>query len=498
MAAHSGPKINRDELKVLVDLSNPKSYPVNGLEVDVLIVAGGGSGGADDEAGGGGGAGGMIEQHNLTLSNTDYTIVVGAGGTAVSNPSAGNNGSDSSAFSLTAIGGGGGGGHEELGAQYAAKSGGSGGGSASHDGEPNPLPAGGAALQPGSASGGYGNAGGDMAYPGNDIGAGGGGAGNVGQSITSDAADLRNGGNGGRGRVSRLNFTRTWYAGGGGGSWRNSNPEGNGGIGGGGDGSNGTGQSGTANTGGGGGSGIGTSGAGGSGIVIVRYKGAQKATGGDNIYFKSGHTVHEFTTTGSQTFSVGSAAGSMGTIRKGAELKNNLQFVSGAQEYTSFDGVDDILDMGELTDNIFVNNSGQGTIMMWIRNSSSSRQTLASGYVTGDNRWDFEIISNTLQGGFHADGFLAGSTTISSNTWTHVCMIVSNNTQYFYVNGTIDTSKTIAKNLQSGINLSIGNRLSGNKFPFSGDISKLKVFNRALTARQVRRNFNAQRGRFGT
>ena len=38
-------------------------------------------------------------------------------------------------------------------------------------------------------------------------------------------------------------------------------------------------------------------GAGGSGIVIVRYLGAQRATGG-TITTAGGYTIHEFTTSG--------------------------------------------------------------------------------------------------------------------------------------------------------------------------------------------------------
>jgi hypothetical protein len=43
-----------------------------------------------------------------------------------------------------------------------------------------------------------------------------------------------------------------------------------------------------------------TSGAGGSGIVIIRYSGAQRGTGG-TVTSSGGNTIHTFTTSGTYT-----------------------------------------------------------------------------------------------------------------------------------------------------------------------------------------------------
>jgi hypothetical protein len=61
-------------------------------------------------------------------------------------------------------------------------------------------------------------------------------------------------------------------------------------------------SSGTANTGGGGG-GIweqATAGSGGSGIVIIRYLGSQRGTGG-TVTSSGGYTIHTFTSSGTYT-----------------------------------------------------------------------------------------------------------------------------------------------------------------------------------------------------
>lgn len=227
----------------------------------VLIVAGGGSGGA--RVGGGGGAGGLIYLNgNQTLSG-NYTVIVGLGGTAVTQPSgntgiAGNNGGNSSFGNFTAVGGGGGGAYSGL----APKSGGSGGGGTFNS------------VAGAAGTTGQGNSGGNGTTTAGSA-PGGGGSSQPG----ANASTSNYGGGGGNGTLININGTAVYYAGGGGGSGDNGG--GPGGLGGGGAGKTGDqtpGNSATANTGGGGGATRSssdtvatTSGAGGSGIVIIRY-----------------------------------------------------------------------------------------------------------------------------------------------------------------------------------------------------------------------------------
>lgn len=234
--------------------------------VDVLVVAGGGSGGSagSNILAGGGGAGGLVYSDNINVSDTNYTTVVGSGGSSVNaGDVAGNNGGNSSIFNLTALGGGGGGGNNNN-----AKNGGSGGGGKESNGS------GGTGLQPSSTSGGSGNNGGPGSE-GNNHSGGGGGAGEPGNSDSIGA--------GGDGLYYGDKFTDNfgengWFAGGG--STSNDGKSQGGtvqpaGLGGGGKGKfSGTAEGGQANTGGGGGASQGnyTSGAGGSGIVLIRYR----------------------------------------------------------------------------------------------------------------------------------------------------------------------------------------------------------------------------------
>jgi hypothetical protein len=242
--------------------------------IEYLVVAGGGSG-AGYYYSGGGGAGGYrtsltgatsgrntSAESKLTLIAGTYSIVVGAGGGAISTSTQGNDGSDSTFATITSVGGGGGGYNTN------GSDGGSGGGAGQ-----------GSNRQGGSGTAGQGFDGGDLSSSGNTYGGGGGGgAAAAGQNgATGDAGD---GGSG-----LSLSFdaaSAVFRAGGGGGASGANAGRGTGGAGGGGSGGAYTGAvaptDGTVNTGGGGGgashaaNASGTaSGAGGSGIVIIRY-----------------------------------------------------------------------------------------------------------------------------------------------------------------------------------------------------------------------------------
>lgn len=254
-------------------------------DIDILVVAGGAGGGS--WVGGGGGAGGVVVNTGIPITAGSYSIVVGGGGAGGINPGSyaapfptTANGNNSTAFGRTAIGGGKGGSWN--GDQTGA--GGSGGG-ASNQNSP------GGALQPGSASGGFGNVGGsNVGFGGGSphVTAGGGGAGAAGQNIVSNTQS----GAGGIGIINTFRLgTNVYYGGGGGGGIHgpgySDNEAGlgtrNNSTGGGGNGKHRNNsliadQAGVPNTGGGGGGGGSPGnepsygGAGGSGIVVIRYR----------------------------------------------------------------------------------------------------------------------------------------------------------------------------------------------------------------------------------
>lgn len=281
-----------------IDSGVPKwKYPEY-IEIEYLVVGAGGSGGPSvttaGNVGSAGGGGGQVKTGTIVFRSGDSEpVVVGAGGAVASTgvPGNGNNGGDSKFGQITSLGGGGGAGSGTSG-NLAAKSGGNGGGGSSYNTT-------GAAGETGGYSGGNGLSG---------VGSGGGGgAGANGSNAVTGQA-----GGGGAGLLSSISGTPTYYgAGGGAGGSSGGASAGAGGNGGGGAGGSSAttwnGVNGTANTGGGGGgagglaAGAKSAGNGGSGVVIARYRGIQRATGG-TVTQSGGYTIHTFTSSG--TFEV--------------------------------------------------------------------------------------------------------------------------------------------------------------------------------------------------
>lgn len=241
-----------------VQFNSIAPYPYT---IEYLIVAGGGSGNdgyinADFIAGGGGGAGGMVTGSSTITPNSTLAATIGAGGIYAFSTEGAASGSNSSLGAFTVAIGGGGGGKQSR----AGRSGGSGGGDGGN--------------QTGTAAGtaGQGNNGGPGSS--NATGGGGGGAGGAGGTPTAGAGSVWSNGS-------------TYAVGGAGGF-----------------GGSGNGVAGTANTGNGGSgaqAGTGRSGGnGGSGVVIIRYLGSQRGTGG-TVSTAGGYTYHTFTTSGTYT-----------------------------------------------------------------------------------------------------------------------------------------------------------------------------------------------------
>jgi len=274
-----------------------------GYIVEALIVGGGG--GTAGESGGGGGGGGVINVLFTATIGTVYTMTVGSGGASRSAGSVSSI-AGSGLTTITAIGGGIGGGNS-----LASGDGGSGGGGAWL----NYLP--GVASKTNNIN--IGSMGGLNLYSAVRHGAGGGGAGKVGQPTTS--TDDKFNGAGGDGLPFNVWCTATSTGsdgylgggGGGGGEYYNAVPNSKtvssiGGAGGGGSGCYGGtagtgGTTGAANTGGGGGGQCGNTSAGlagGSGVVIIRYLGAQRGTGG-TVTTLNGYTYHKYASTSTYT-----------------------------------------------------------------------------------------------------------------------------------------------------------------------------------------------------
>ena len=491
-------------LVLYLDPSLPSSFTIN--EVEVLVVAGGGGGGGRHAGGGGGGGLIYVNSYSVTPGSV-ISVTVGSGGAAAPYGGRGGNGQDSIFGSLTAIGGGGGGGYADGAATVIGASGGSGGGGAGANGLPGGNGSGGAGTA------GQGNRGGDpwsSGWP----GGGGGGAGAPGQSPRNGLY----GGRGGDGLLYSISGYPRYYAGGGGGGGEN-NIDLNGGLGGLGGGGRATGafsptqgQAGQANTGGGGGGSRDQAGtAGGSGVVIVRYPGPQKATGG-TITQVGGFTIHTFNSSG--TFTPLTQTQLRTTFYGLQDLSgnNNSAFKSGTITYSSNNNGSIVFDgtTGYLTYKTPLNVGNTFTLNFWIKPTNKTRQTIFSNAYPYSTNKGFFICCPGNNG---TDMFLSlgqdqkvTSSSIGSIQTNVIQMITavangSNSLMKLYVNGVevsyaTQADANITLDYDSDI-FTTGRRGLSNADYANSEMYSLQIYNRALSVQEIQQNFNTTRGRFG-
>ena len=517
MGLSHSPSLVLPGLTLCLDAANTKSILST---VEVLVVAGGGGGGMD--MGGGGGGGGVIYSSAVSITpGSAITATVGNGG--VGAPAGSTNGQPgghqftisatqggNSVFGeLTAIGGGfGGSSYRGYTPGIAGGSGGSGGGASGYNDNAGTFNGG-----TGTSGQGFGGGNSTQAYR----SGGGGGAGGAGVSSPNQP-------NGGPG-VIYPTMSPYYFGGGGGGSSYSLSTGGYGGIGGGGGGAVGTtfggaglnngspggggspnsqtntpGGNAGANTGGGGGGGShynsnNKGGDGGSGIVIVRYPGSQRASGG-TVTFVAGHTIHTFTTSG--TFTPNGAPGT-GTIWTDFSNNGNSGTLTNGPTYNSanggslvFDGVDDRVSTNYKP-------SGARSYFIWVKFSSL---THPSGYqLTGTQEGNaYTYIGIENGGGIY---YYAGAATggnignpVTVNTWVNLGFaLFPDGSRRVYKNGVEIHYNTGGLGGTATLEFSVG-CINTNHF-ITGNIAQVSIYNRALTAAEVQQNFNALKSRFG-
>jgi hypothetical protein len=543
-------------MPIATRLTNAGTLLVNGifdentsfsLIADALVIGGGGAGG---HLGGGGAGGHRYFVDQSLVANTNYTVTVGAGGTA-SAGATGNAGSNSVFDIYTSAGGGGGAGEAAL-----PTAGGSGGGGGGVAGTSRP----GAAGNTPSTSPSQGNAGGN----GNDNGAGtafagggGGGAGGTG----NNAPGTTTAGDGGLGTPNSITGSSVTRAGGGGGGAYSLGSTGTAGTGGSSIGGNGgrnalNATSGSPNTGsGGGGNGYtsagnlqGSSGGGGSGVVILKYPNTFSiSNSGGGLTFttdSSGVAGYKIT-----TFTAGTGQISFTALTKFRTTSNTV-YAGTLDEFTGAPVVDSSLKLwldsaqttsypgsgttwtdlsgngnnGTLNNGVGFNGSNGGGLVF--DGSDDYIDLNTNNIITGTNPFTFscfytitavngggEIFGNYGTGyttnylwisgeyGAYLDGavYFPGAP-ISAGTYHMAVTRDSSGSVILYKNGVQVNSGTLANSIAVGPNFRIGADTSttpgvgGERL--NGKIYSQMVYNRALTAAEIVQNYNALQSRY--
>jgi hypothetical protein len=85
----------------------------------------------------------------------------------------------------------------------------------------------------------------------------------------------------------------------------------------------------------------------------------------------------------------------------------------------------------------------------------------------------------------------------TTGTWNNLVGVNTGTNAYIYLNGVLMATNGSALGYTGTGNFIIGNQSQNNAEYFQGSIANVQVYNIALTADQVKQNFNAIRGRYG-
>ena len=166
--------------------------------------------------------------------------------------------------------------------------------------------------------------------------------------------------------------------------------------------------------------------------------------------------------------------------------------------YIDFDGTDDSVNVSISNMPVSALNAGGGlTLSAWVKsNNISTTQNI----ISRNGPYFMRIMSSTLRMGIYTGSwmFQNGSITLSSDTWYNLVITYDQSNAKSYVNGVLD--KNIAKTgaLLSNASQYLGYTPAvGEQASFDGLMGKISIYKVALTADQVKANFNANRSRFG-
>lgn len=151
---------------------------------------------------------------------------------------------------------------------------------------------------------------------------------------------------------------------------------------------------------------------------------------------------------------------------------------------------------------LFNRTNGQEiTVSCWIKPSRLAGQysVFCTNRSADDTVFNWIFYQHTTDGAISFHGSAQNKSTYipTVNTWVNVTnTVTAAGVSTLYVNG---VSTYVVNGFTYGGTpslLGIGADPSGNE-PFQGSISNVNIYNRALTATEVKQNFNAIRGRFG-
>ena len=191
-------------------------------------------------------------------------------------------------------------------------------------------------------------------------------------------------------------------------------------------------------------------------------------------------------------------------------LTNGPTFSAGNLGSISFDGTNDYVDTVN-TGTTFQFANVTFTVSLWIKTSATSGVIISKGATASTAGWLFQFdsagtVSGTTKGSDGTNTYNRTSiATVNNNTWRNIVAVyttntttLASNTTSIYIDGVLSNGTGTLGGLVYATTtdtVQIGRRPSGAYW--SGSVSNLLIYNKALSAAEVLQNYNATKSRFG-
>jgi hypothetical protein len=176
-------------------------------------------------------------------------------------------------------------------------------------------------------------------------------------------------------------------------------------------------------------------------------------------------------------------------------ITNGVSYSTDGGGSWSFDGTNDYITIPRAG---LVYGTGPKTLMAWARmtvNTGSWQIIMGYGNPGATSAFFIGVNELTTAGGGFGDDIISG--TISLNTWFHLTLTYNSTVATLYLNGSSTISSAKNWNVALGIyDGAIGRQMNPQQY-WNGNISDVRLYNRALSASEILAYYNYTKGRYG-
>jgi len=187
-------------------------------------------------------------------------------------------------------------------------------------------------------------------------------------------------------------------------------------------------------------------------------------------------------------------------------LTNGPTFGSANGGSIVFDGSDDYVDLGNVLDK---ERTDAFSISCWCYVQSTGTAAIFTKMVSNRGYGIFARDGDDLQFSLRNSGsnlidVFTTSNTITANQWLNICCTYDGSSSstgvILYVNSVSKSFTTnnnsLSATTSNSANCNIGRRDDSSRLPFDGSIATSLMYNRVLTANEIRQNYEATIGRY--